>query len=413
MPTCPNGHRSAADDWCEVCGHRMSGTSGTAPSSAGAPSSGYGYPGPPTQQAELCPQCHTPREAQGPFCEECRYNFLTQSPTSYPTFGQQPRPAGASLGFEGSRPSQVNRPAEPIPTPSGDDDWNLAPPGGSNGYQQSQQSQHGQQSPQSQQPYPGSGQSFPGEHLSYPGRPQSFPDEQGQYSGRPQPYGEQQQSYPDQQQPYAEGPQGYQGAQAYQSGPQSYQGQQEQQPYGGAPAYPDQHRPYPDQQGYPDHQSYPEQSSYPPGPQAGGGEPETSSRAGSWSVTVATDREYFTAMMQRSGPEGAELNLPAYSPELQVPLTGDQVTIGRRRHSTGEAPTIDLSRPPEDPGVSHQHAMLVQQEDGGWAVMDQESTNGTTLNGAEDPIQPFVPVPLNEGDRVHVGAWTTLTVHRA
>ena len=25
MPTCPNGHQSGSDDWCEVCGHRMAG----------------------------------------------------------------------------------------------------------------------------------------------------------------------------------------------------------------------------------------------------------------------------------------------------------------------------------------------------------------------------------------------------
>ncbi|TGA85191.1 forkhead-associated protein, partial [Streptomyces palmae] len=103
MATCPNGHQSAADDWCEVCGHRMSGTPmppGGAPPppppmpmpmpGAPQPPGGYGYPGPgaapgqpgPAQGGELCPQCRTPREAQAPFCEECRYNFLTHSPTA-------------------------------------------------------------------------------------------------------------------------------------------------------------------------------------------------------------------------------------------------------------------------------------------------------------------------------------------
>lgn len=133
---------------------------------------------------------------------------------------------------------------------------------------------------------------------------------------------------------------------------------------------------------------------------------------GNWTAVVAPDREYFMAMMQRSGPEATGLNLPAYSPEQHLPMTGNQITIGRRRHSTGESPDVDLSVPPEDPGVSHQHAVLVQQPDGGWAVVDQNSTNGTTLNGAEDPIQPYVPVPLKDGDRVHVGAWTTITIRR-
>jgi pSer/pThr/pTyr-binding forkhead associated (FHA) protein len=56
--------------------------------------------------------------------------------------------------------------------------------------------------------------------------------------------------------------------------------------------------------------------------------------------------------------------------------------------------------------------MLVAQPDGSWSVVDQNSTNGTTINGAENPIQPFVPLPLREGDRVHVGAWTTITIRR-
>ncbi|WP_163014064.1 FHA domain-containing protein, partial [Streptomyces sp. S1] len=130
----------------------------------------------------------------------------------------------------------------------------------------------------------------------------------------------------------------------------------------------------------------------------------------SWSAVVGPDREYFMAMMQRSGPEATGLNLPAYSPDKHLPLQGNQISIGRRRHSTGESPDIDLSVPPEDPGVSHQHAVLVQQPDGSWAVVDQNSTNGTTINGGEEPIQPYVPVQLQDGDRVHVGAWTTITI---
>ena len=130
-------------------------------------------------------------------------------------------------------------------------------------------------------------------------------------------------------------------------------------------------------------------------------------------LSIGADPQYFSAMMRRSGPEASQLNLPAYSPEQQVPLNKPQITIGRRRQSTGESPDIDLARPPEDPGVSHQHAILVQQPDGSWAVVDQDSTNGTTVNGADDPIQPFVPVSLKEGDRIHIGAWTTLTIYRA
>ncbi|MEV0410942.1 FHA domain-containing protein [Streptomyces sp. NPDC050448] len=347
MPTCPNGHQSASDDWCEVCGHRMAAAAG-APA---APSYGYGYPpttGEPTAQAELCPQCRTPREAMAPFCEECRYNFLTRSATSYAPLGTDggavggngagatppppppappapPVPAPAPFSqdhfeYQGSRPSRVNRPAEPLQR---EDDWLLPPPA------------HEQPQPQPPQ--------------------QAAQQQYQQQAPPPQEY--RQQEYPQQQE--------------YQQAHQPQQQQHQQQ------------------------QPFPPQST------------------GAWSATIGPDRSYFMAMMQRSGPEAAGLNLPAYSPEQHLPLSGGQITIGRRRASTGESPDIDLSVPPEDPGVSHQHAVLVQQPDLSWAVVDQNSTNGTTVNGGEEPIQPYVPVPLTDGDRVHVGAWTTITIRRS
>ncbi|MEV8311175.1 FHA domain-containing protein [Streptomyces flavidovirens] len=404
MPTCPNGHQSGSDDWCEVCGHRMAGAvpppppppppppapgygypqgpgpgAGPGPGGPGrgpgpGPGSGYGFPPPgpdATAQAELCPQCHTPREAMAPFCEECRWNFLTNTATSYTPVAPQtsgPGPGGPGPGlnlppgfqaqqqgppppqprdpyeYQASRPSQMNRPAEPLaPEQSG----RQAPP-------------HAfQQQPPFQQP--------PG-----PPPPPSF-----QQQAPPAP--------PQHQQPPAPAPprRDRNGDDDWMLPPPSQQQPPRQQPQQSqAP------------------QSQPQPQQYQPPAPAG------------WTATVGPDREYFMAMMQRSGPDAAGLNLPAYSPEQQRPLTGNQVTIGRRRQSTGEAPDIDLSVPPEDPGVSHQHAVLVQQPDGSWAVVDQNSTNGTTVNGAEDPIQPYVPIPLRDGDRVHVGAWTTITVRR-
>ncbi len=97
--------------------------------------------------------------------------------------------------------------------------------------------------------------------------------------------------------------------------------------------------------------------------------------------------------------------------DRRIPLTHVLVTIGRRR-STGHTPFIDLCGDPEDPGVSHEHAILIQQPDSTWSLIDKGSTNGTTVNGTEDPIAPYKPVPLTDGDRVHVGLWTTITVPR-
>ncbi|MFF5935715.1 FHA domain-containing protein [Streptomyces sp. NPDC012508] len=420
MPTCPNGHQSVSDDWCEVCGHRMTG----AGAPAGAvpppppPPPAYGYPGPggpgghaggppgpppggydpnATAQAELCPQCRTPREAMAPFCEECRWNFLTNTATSYtpvaPPSPQQSPPPGLNLppGFQsspprppqpqqpdpyeyqGSRPSQMNRPAEPL---SADPTHHQAPPQRPPAPQQPQQQppQGFQQGPPQpppsffQAPPPGAPPAQQG-----PPAPPVAPQRQAPPGG-----GGDDWLLPPPSQPQAPPQQHHQ--------PQA---PQQPHPHPQAPQHPHQPQQQPQQQQY-----------QPPRPAAG------------WSAYIGPDREYFLAMMQRSGPEATGLNLPAYSPEKHLTLQGNQISIGRRRHSTGESPDIDLSVPPEDPGVSHQHAVLVQQPDGSWAVVDQNSTNGTTVNGAEEPIQPYVPVQLQDGDRVHVGAWTTITIRR-
>jgi pSer/pThr/pTyr-binding forkhead associated (FHA) protein len=44
-------------------------------------------------------------------------------------------------------------------------------------------------------------------------------------------------------------------------------------------------------------------------------------------------------------------------------------------------------------------------------VVDLGSSNGTYLNDSYDPIRPHQPVPVGDGDEIHVGAWTTLTLH--
>lgn len=252
-----------------------------------------------------------------PYCEECRWNFLTGTATSYTPIAPANRPAGPPpaapvapgapgaprdpFGYHDSRPSQVNRPAEPL---GAEPTHQQAPPP----YVQAQ----------AQAPAP-------------PAPPQPRADDDWVLS--------------------------------------------------------------------------PPSQAQPP-------EPQQPQRPQGWTAHIGPDRDYFLAMMRRSGPEASGLNLPAYAPPKQLPLQGNQVSIGRRRHSTGESPDIDLAVPPEDPGVSHQHAVLVQQPDGSWAVVDQNSTNGTTVNGGEEPIQPYVPVQLQDGDRVHVGAWTTITVRR-
>ncbi|MEU8571168.1 FHA domain-containing protein [Streptomyces pathocidini] len=376
MPTCPNGHTSVSDSWCEVCGQRMAGP--------GAPAGGYGYPNQPpglydanaNAHAELCPQCRKPREGLAPFCDQCRYNFLTHSPTAYAPPPQTPQAPQQTGGGQGGLPPGFQQ----VPPP---------PP-----------QQH--QAP----PPPQAPQGFGFQN------PPGFPDQQ-----RPQPPAPGFAPPPRPDAPTPVPPQGFApppapAPPAPAPAPQAPQPVRDFGPPPGAPAPPAGQ----DFRGSDDWTLPPPQAPQPPqgppshAPQAPyGAQPP---RPGAdWVAVVAPDHEYFRAMMGRSGPEAAGLNLP-YVPEQRHPLSGRQVTIGRRRPSTGESPDIDLGGRPEDPGVSHQHATLVAQPDGSWAVIDQNSTNGTTINGGDDPIRPFVPHPLQEGDRVHVGAWTTITVRR-
>ncbi len=129
-----------------------------------------------------------------------------------------------------------------------------------------------------------------------------------------------------------------------------------------------------------------------------------------WRAVASADRAYFGRMQALAGPDADGVAFPPFCPERRFPLTGKQFLIGRRSRSRGIEPQIDLTGPPEDPGVSHAHAILLAQGAGGWAVVDLDSANGTYLNDSEDPIESNLPVPLSAGDRVHVGAWTTLTL---
>jgi FHA domain len=144
----------------------------------------------------------------------------------------------------------------------------------------------------------------------------------------------------------------------------------------------------------------------------GGGRPSPAPPATGWTAVINADPAYYDAVRAQDGPDVAVLAFPPYCPERRVALTGRQIRIGRRSVSQGTVPEIDLSGPPEDPGVSHTHAVLLARPDGGWSLVDPGSTNGTTVNGAADSIAVNTEIPLNDGDRIHVGAWTTITVRR-
>jgi hypothetical protein len=123
-----------------------------------------------------------------------------------------------------------------------------------------------------------------------------------------------------------------------------------------------------------------------------------------WETQVTADRAYYDRL------EANGIPFPAVYPERRFTLSGDRLVIGRRSASRGTRPEIDLSGGPEDVAVSHMHAILISGAHGAWAILDPGSANGTFLNDSKDPVPTNEAIALREGDQIHIGAWTTLTL---
>jgi hypothetical protein len=128
-----------------------------------------------------------------------------------------------------------------------------------------------------------------------------------------------------------------------------------------------------------------------------------------WTAVVTADRAYFDDVIANGHVDAAAIEFPSHYPERCFELKGPEMRIGRRSLSRRLEPEIDLAGPPTDPGISHLHAVLIPQDDGSWSVLDRGSSNGTSVSGRE--IESGQPVPLHDGDRICLGAWTTLTIH--
>jgi FHA domain len=130
-----------------------------------------------------------------------------------------------------------------------------------------------------------------------------------------------------------------------------------------------------------------------------------------WTVLVASDRSYYDMMKSVRDQRGPDVAFPVHPAERRIRLTGDQMRIGRRSATRELKPEIDLAEQPVDPGVSRLHAVLIATPEGNWSILDPGSANGTLLNGREIPAGE--QIPLHEGDRINLGAWTVISMHRS
>ncbi len=122
MSTCPSGHESSADDYCDVCGLPIPAGGGAA--AASAPSTPAGEPAaaapaaPEPDGPAACPNCQATNPPNALFCEACGYDFTT---------GSLPRPvAPPSIDSILDLGSAAAPPASAAPAPAGLDDAGTA-----------------------------------------------------------------------------------------------------------------------------------------------------------------------------------------------------------------------------------------------------------------------------------------------
>ena len=113
-----------------------------------------------------------------------------------------------------------------------------------------------------------------------------------------------------------------------------------------------------------------------------------------WEVSVRADATLHGAY----NPDA-----PVAAPPRTFTIFDDETLVGRP--AAGVRTPVAIA---DDAGVSRRQAMLVRRGDGSLSVRDLGSANGTQVNGKD--VTSGVDVPLADGDRIGVGAWTLLTV---
>jgi serine/threonine protein kinase len=139
-------------------------------------------------------------------------------------------------------------------------------------------------------------------------------------------------------------------------------------------------------------------------------QPDSHVAVGTWSAVVTSDRDYYNSVHALHDSDKEAISFPGDIPERRIPLSGAEVLIGRRSAGRGIEPEIDLTGPPTDLSVSRRHAKLIPAPDGAWTIVDLGATNGVTVNGRDVPSEGSVN--LRPGDRIHLGAWTKITITR-
>jgi hypothetical protein len=122
------------------------------------------------------------------------------------------------------------------------------------------------------------------------------------------------------------------------------------------------------------------------------------------SLQLGADRAHWERMVGEGEPA-----FPAAVPALSFELAGDRLVLGRVRAGPPVDVDLALTGSAADPAVSHQQCVF-ERDGATWTVRDLGSANGTWINDAEEPLADGDTHALVPGDRILMGAWTSLTV---
>ena len=376
MSTCPEGHQSDSDDYCDVCGTPIEDATGQEASAPAAPATSAPPPAAPKPQGVACPNCQSENVPDALFCEACGYDFTTGTmprPWVNPFAQADDAPSPPSSDDPASDEPASDEPAaedsagapsaEPVGAPADE-------PGGDDVSATLEDRDDAPAGPDED------GLALPPEDDVST----SLEDRDDAPSGAPSGSLEDQEVAP--------------GANL----PSSPEDRDEASD--AAPSTPSVERA--DAPGDAPSTSLDAGSVTPPEPVD---EPEDDPFT--WVAELWVDPDWYR---HQEPPD------PMPSPGLPevVPLQKRSVLVGRPSRSRGIHPDIDCD---PDPGTSRRQAQLTT--DGRrWWVEDLDSSNGTYVAGAAEGLPDrAIPVgqrhELDPDDRIYLGAWTRLVIRKA